>query len=167
MNKRKILNLLRTYSILLGIGLLTACGGGGGGDSSTTPPPPANTSPTSNAGADQIVLQGNSISLSGSASDNDGSISATQWQQTGGQSVTLSGDTTLSASFDAPVVGAITTLTFSLTVTDDDNATSTDTVSVTILPDDNNRVLLGPLIGANVVASRASNIAGTIETTTS
>jgi peptidyl-prolyl cis-trans isomerase B (cyclophilin B) len=162
MIKRKTIKQISFYSVFLLFGLLTACGSGGGGGAAA----PTNSSPSSVAGPDQTVLEGSEVALSGSASDSDGSISSTQWQQTGGTDVSLTNDATLNAGFTAPEVGASTTLTFTLTATDNSNATTVDTTTVTILPNDNNRVLLGPLIGANVAASRSSNPAGVIESTT-
>lgn len=96
----------------------------------------ANSPPTANAGPDQTVNEGKPVTLDGSASsDTDGTIASYSWTQTAGTSVTLTGANTASPTFTAPDVGPEgETLTFSLTVTDDDGATSTtsDTVDITV-----------------------------------
>jgi hypothetical protein len=47
--------------------------------------------------------------------------------------VTLSGSTTLSPTFTAPRVSTATTLSFELTVTDNDGVLSSDRVSVNVV----------------------------------
>lgn len=90
-----------------------------------------NVPPTANAGADQTVASGAAtVTLTGTDSDPDGVIASRQWAQTSGTAVTLSGATTATASFTAPV--GPDTLVFSYTVTDDDGATATDSVTVTV-----------------------------------
>jgi len=125
--------ILAAVSLLV----LASCGGGGGdgGDPKPRPPPP-NSAPSSQAGADQLVNEATAVSLDGSgSSDSDGSISAFAWAQTGGPTVQLQNPDTSVATFDAPAVTARELLTFELTVTDDDNAQSTDAVEVTINAD--------------------------------
>jgi hypothetical protein len=115
--------------------LLAACGGGGGG--STSPPPaPINVLPLANAGAAQAVIEGATVTLDGSASsDADGSIVSYTWMQTSGIAVTLSSATVARPTFTAPAVGASTTITFSLRVTDDRGASSDlASASVTVNP---------------------------------
>ena len=90
--------------------------------------------PVADAGADQTVNEGVTVNLDGSgSSDADGSIAAYAWTQTAGTPVTLTGADTATPSFSAPAVTADTTLTFQLTVTDDDGQPDTDTVQVTIV----------------------------------
>jgi hypothetical protein len=78
----------------------------------------SNTAPMANAGTDQSVGVGASVTLDGSgSSDPDGHTPLTYgWTQTGGPAVTLSSATAVSPTFTAP--GSPTVLTFSLTVTD-------------------------------------------------
>ncbi|MBA6347196.1 PKD domain-containing protein [Colwellia sp. BRX8-9] len=111
---------------------LVACGGGSDGGEKTAPTP-TNKAPTANAGEDQTVDEGNSITLSGSGTDTDGSISSYSWTQTSGESVTIDNSTIGSASFDVTTATQVT-LTFQLTVTDNDGATGSDTVNFTINP---------------------------------
>ena len=94
---------------------------------------PPNTSPTANAGADQTVNGGAAVTLSGSGSDTDGTIVSYAWAQTAGPAVTLNG-VPPTANFTAPSVTAVTVLTFRLTVTDNQGATGSDTVNITVNP---------------------------------
>ena len=132
---------------------ISACGGGGGDSdkvekpavvettSPTTPSnptPPANVAPTVDAGSNQSVDQQENVSLSASASDSDGSIASYQWSQISGQSVTLNNATSAQASFTAPDLADPETaesFEFEITVTDDDGATATSQVSVTVTPE--------------------------------
>ena len=127
---KKITNLLALV-LLSGI---VACGGGGGGGGTT---PPANQSPNAVAPADFNAVETTAVTLDGSgSSDSDGTIATYAWTQTAGTpTVTLNNANMASASFTAPAVDANTQLTFQLTVTDDDGATNSDSVVVTITPD--------------------------------
>jgi len=93
-----------------------------------------NLPPTANAGADQTVSEGSTVSLDGSNSDDlDDGIASYQWAQTGGTPVTLSNPFTVIPLFTAPLVGAGgDALTFQLTVTDSDGLQDTDTCIVNI-----------------------------------
>ena len=80
------------------------------------------------------MVQRASVGLNGGASsDPDGTIAGVRWVQVAGPAVTLSGSTTLSPSFAAPKVQANTTLTFELTVTDNDGVSSSDRVDVNVV----------------------------------
>lgn len=115
--------------------LLAACGGGGGGGGSTTPTPnpTPNQDPTANAGPDQTVLEQTQVALAGSGADADGSITATQWTQISGTSVTLANPASANTTFPAPIVGIDETLRFRIEVTDNDGAIATDESGVTVL----------------------------------
>lgn len=133
---------MRHGSILAGAAalLLAACSSGGGGDPQTPPAPPpgpTNVPPTANAGTAQAVTSGTTVTLNGSLSiDSDGTIASYNWTQTGGSpTVTLTNPTTAMPTFPAPTVAAATTLTFSLTVTDNSGAISSpSTVAITVNP---------------------------------
>jgi len=91
--------------------------------------------PVANAGFDQSVTEGDPVTLDGSgSSDADGTIATYLWEQVTGTPVTFPGaSTTPTVTFTAPQVGpAGETLTFQLTVTDDDGLLSSGTVSVTV-----------------------------------
>lgn len=99
-----------------------------------TPSGPPNVAPTANAGADLAATVGQTVTLAGQGSDSDGSVVAYAWRQLSGPAVSLSGAGSASASFTAPTVTSAQVLRFQLTVTDDDGATGSDTVDVTVQP---------------------------------
>ena len=88
--------------------------------------------PQADAGPDQSVDEFEAVTLDGSGSTDpkNGNLSY-QWEQTAGTPVVLSDDTAVQPTFDAPDAGA---LTFILTVTDEDELVSTDTVKIIITP---------------------------------
>lgn len=92
-----------------------------------------NTPPVVDAGPDRTVEPWSTVTLAATVSD-DGLITSRQWTQTGGTAVTLTGDTTDTATYEAPATIAGSTQTFSYTATDDDGAPTTDSVTVTVLP---------------------------------
>ncbi len=93
-----------------------------------------NAAPTANAGPNQTVASGAAVSLDGSgSSDRNGSIASYAWTAPNG--IALTGANTVRPSFDAPTLAAgaaDVTRTFTLTVTDNDGATATDTVVITV-----------------------------------
>ena len=92
-----------------------------------------NTAPTAEAGADQSVIEGATVTLSGSGSDAvDGDNVTFKWTQTSGSSVSISNSTSASASFDSNNRGD-QTLIFKLTVTDEWGAIASDTVSIVVV----------------------------------
>ncbi|MEO1046485.1 MAG: hypothetical protein AAFX04_13680 [Pseudomonadota bacterium] len=100
-----------------------------------SPPPPANIAPVAEAGPGQNVTEAQSVTLSGAQSrDNDGSITAFRWMQTSGPTLLLDSANSAELSFAAPLVLSRQQAELSLTVTDDDGATSTDSVTITIDP---------------------------------
>ena len=93
-----------------------------------------NMPPTADAGPDQTVDEGDTVTLEGSySSDPDGTIDFFEWAQTGGTAVTLSDATAAKPTFTAPNVGPDgETLAFQLTVTDDSGLQDTDTCIVNV-----------------------------------
>ncbi len=125
--------------------------GGGGGGGGTTPgtgagtgeaeatptPDPDNRAPWADAGDDQTVAVGDTVTLDGSGSaDVDEDEITYAWTQTGGSytgAVALTGANTASPTFtvDAALNGQ--TVEFTLTVTDEHGLTKTDAVMITVL----------------------------------
>jgi serine protease len=131
----KILCALLTAGLL---SLTAACGGGGGGGGGTaSPTPPPNTPPIAEAGDTQTVEPGTEVSLDGSASsDADGNITSYAWTQTDGPEVDISNADAVQGSFIAPSVASLTDLVFTLTVTDNDGASTSDSVTISVGPRD-------------------------------
>ncbi len=93
--------------------------------------PPPNQAPTANAGADQtITLPTSSVTLTGSGTDPDGSISTYQWTKIAGPtSFTIVSPTQAQTVINNLVQGVYQ---FELRVTDNGGATDRDTVTVTV-----------------------------------
>jgi K+-transporting ATPase c subunit len=90
----------------------------------------ANIAPTANAGVDQtITLPTNSVSLSGSGTDPDGTISNYSWTKISGPAASIT-----NANAAATTVTGLTqgTYKFELTVTDNNGATGKDTMQVIV-----------------------------------
>ena len=111
--------------------LAAGCGGGGGGGGGSAPPP-VNQAPTANAGADQSVIAGESVALSGSGTDPEGSTLTYSWTQTAGPDAGISGANGAQATVTVPSAAPGTVLTFELTVTDSGGEADSDSVSLTI-----------------------------------
>ncbi|MGZ4025747.1 MAG: PKD domain-containing protein [Flavisolibacter sp.] len=112
---------------------LTATDNGGAtayADVTVTVNAAVNQPPTVNAGQDQVItLPGNSLTLSGSASDPDGTIASYQWTKISGGSAILSTPAAASTTISGLAQGVYV---FRLTVTDNSGATTWDEVSVTV-----------------------------------
>jgi len=115
--------------------LLAGCGGGGTG-SSTSPSRSAttvaNVPPIAQAGQNQQVFENVTVTLAGSGTDADGSVVGFEWSQTSGEIVTLSDSNQAIATFQAPATTESEVLEFTLRVTDNSGATSTDSMTVTV-----------------------------------
>ena len=92
--------------------------------------PAGNLAPSVNAGSDQTVETGVSVTLSGTASDADGTIASLLWTQTSGTTVSLSSTTSTSTTFTAP--SSPSTLVFQLTAIDNEGTSGSDSVNVII-----------------------------------
>ena len=114
--------------------LLSACGGSKKADSPPNILPPANASPTVDAGADQMVNEAVVVTIQGVGGDADGSVASYSWTEISGSTVAISGADTATATFDAPTTATRLTLTFELTVTDNQGATATDVVTIIVDP---------------------------------
>ena len=95
-----------------------------------TDEPILNSPPVADAGRDQAVQEGRTVTLNGAATDPDDDDLTYTWSHDSTMEITF--DTSLpAATFAAPQVDTDTTVTFTLTVTDG-LATSTDAVLVTV-----------------------------------
>jgi uncharacterized repeat protein (TIGR01451 family) len=90
-----------------------------------------NHPPQANAGPDQVVEQGEMVTLTGGASsDPDGHALTFRWTQTGGAGVALSDEGSPGPTFTAPHEAGV--LTFTLTVSDPYGLSDVDAISVTV-----------------------------------
>jgi hypothetical protein len=92
---------------------------------------PTNNVPTANAGVDQTVTVGDTVTLNGSgSSDPDGDALTYAWSQVGGpETLVLEGAATAQAGFEAPEAGIYA---IRLVVHDGQVASVPDTVTVTV-----------------------------------
>lgn len=89
-----------------------------------------NQVPVADAGADQVRAVGATVTLDGTASTDDVAVTSYAWTQISGPAVALTGANTAQPTFTASTGG---TLVFQLTAQDVRAASSTDTVTVTVL----------------------------------
>lgn len=97
----------------------------------TTADPDGNVAPVVNAGPDRTVtLPASTVTITGSASDTDGTISGYAWTRVSGPNTpTFSGASTATLTASGLVQG---TYIFRLTATDNNSATASDEVTVTV-----------------------------------
>lgn len=89
-----------------------------------------NISPSANAGTDQtIILPTSSVTLTGSGSDPDGSISSYVWSKISGTGGTIVSPNNASTSVTGLSAGIYV---FRLTVTDNGSATAIDEITITV-----------------------------------
>ena len=144
---------IRSYISIIGLlivsTLVVSCDGGDDATPTSTPTPtptptptstptptptPTNVDPTAAAGTDQTMTSDAAVTLTGTGSDSDGTIASYVWSQEGGTGLTLSNANTATATFTAPVVTTVTSYTLKLTVTDNDGASGSDELVVTVNP---------------------------------
>ena len=92
----------------------------------------ANNPPTVDAGQDQVVDEGDAVTLSGTASDPEGDHLTYLWSHDSALSITVSNATSPLTTFTAPAVDSDVTVTFVLSVSDGTNTDVTDQVTITI-----------------------------------
>ena len=134
-----------------------------------------NQPPSVSAGVNQTVNETAPVTLTGSAADPDGTITAYQWTQTGGPAVTLSGVNTPTVTFTAPWVTGDTLLTFQLSVTDNNGAVASATTSVTAKNVSGVDLVVTSVSGSVITIKRGSSFsftsitknAGNLKTSTS
>ncbi len=92
-----------------------------------------NQPPTANAGADQTVAEGATVTLAGSGTDPEGQTLTYAWTAPSG--ITLSDASAAKPTFTAPDRTADYTLTFSLVVNDGSSDSAADTVEISVTAD--------------------------------
>lgn len=93
---------------------------------------PVNSPPVADAGESQTVDIGTTVSLVGSATDEDDDPMTYLWNQVAGPSVTLSTSTDLETGFVAPKADVDTVLTFQLIANDGQADSEPATVDITV-----------------------------------
>jgi len=116
--------------------------------------------PTALAPDDFEAIEMTTVALDGSGSSDDRAIASYLWEQTGGQNITLENTTSAVANFAAPEVAENETLvmTFELTVTDTNGASSTDEVDVTIVDTPSQSTLTGKITYDHVLHNQSTNV---------
>jgi len=110
---------------------------------------PINISPVAVAGDDRSATVASLVILNGANSyDDDGTIATYLWEQVGESNIGISQAHTSNAQFTAPIVSAITQLTFKLTVTDNEGASDSDVIIITVSPVNQNPSNLTPTASA-------------------
>lgn len=122
----KTTRMIHLLAMLGFLAFLVGCDGSGGDGE--------NLLPTADAGADQVVDEQTLVMLHGMGTDTDGSIVSVAWVQSSGPLMTLNGADTYNATFTAPAVTQEMTLTFRLTVIDNEGLTASDDVIITVNP---------------------------------
>ena len=120
-----------------------------------------NSPPTVNAGQDQEVAEGTTVSLSGTVSDDDPEDTPThEWTHDGPSGITFANPAALSTTFAAPDVAANTTFTVTLTANDGTVEVS-DALQVTIA--DSPSIPPAADAGLNLTAAGSITDTGTLE----
>ena len=120
-----------------------------------------NSQPTVNAGPDQTVDEGDTVTLSGTATDVDtGDALTYSWTHDSDLAITITGSDSASASFTAPNVAANTTFTVTLTV-NDGTVDVFDTLQVTITDSSNSPPAVEAGADQEVVEGATVTLSGT------
>lgn len=136
-------------------------------------PAASNQAPVANAGGSKVIqLPTNSVTLTGSGNDSDGTIASYAWVKLSGAAATIASPAAAQSLITGLAEGIYT---FRLTVTDNEGATGTNDVTVTVLPTSVNQNPLAsaglnqsiilPTNSTNLVGS-ASDPDGTVQSTT-
>ncbi|MEM9085781.1 MAG: PKD domain-containing protein [Pseudomonadota bacterium] len=111
---------------------LTVDDGFGGIDTDTVNITVGNQAPTAQAGPNQNVTGGTTVSLSGTASDPNGDPLSFQWTQLNGPPVTIDNSNSANSSFIAPAPAANAQTLELQFVADDGDATGSDTLIINV-----------------------------------
>ena len=119
------------------------------------------SAPTAAAGPNQTVTEGDLVLLNGSLSSAPCNfISNYQWTQISGTDVLLNNSFEMEASFIAPFVDAVNTLSFQLTVENNLGESDIDTVNINV---NKNGTNLPPIADANIDQSVIENAKVTLD----
>ena len=117
-----------------------------------------NIPPSVDAGLDQTVHEGQTVMLSGTATDDDGDQMTYGWTHDSDLAITLSDPTALNTTFVVPAVDDDTYVTFTLTVSDDTSEVTASTI-ITINHDGAPSVSIGA--DQTVQAGQTVTLSGT------
>lgn len=122
----------RLFLILSIVGIISGCGGGGGNSESEVAPVVTQNNPPSISVANvpSEVAKGQSLALTATASDEDGSIASVIWQQTAGQVVLAEPTNANSITLDLAPASSFTPKEYVFTVTATDNQGAAVTQSI-------------------------------------
>lgn len=127
-----------------------------------------NIAPTVNAGVDQTVTAGDTVTLTAIATDSntDGSIVSYSWQQ---EAADINVDTIINsdqsiASFIAPDVDNTQTLTFTVQVTDNAGAISSDMVTIDILSKNTPEITINFPLAFGITTGDEIDVVGEVTT---
>jgi hypothetical protein len=126
--------LLKSAFLLALLSVVSACSSdsdSSDSDSSDTDTSVTDEAPTVDAGSDQTVTEGDTVTLTATVSD-DGSYTVTWAQTDGDTTISLSDTDSETVSFTAPDVDSDETYSFEVTVDDGVNDAVSDTVTVTV-----------------------------------
>jgi len=140
------MKLFKQWQIIACVFTLAACGGGG----SSAPSNKTNQSPTVNISGPTQMESGTTISLSATASDADGSIVSFSWTADTGAAVTLGDNKSATLSVTSANVPSDTTVKFTLTVTDNQGASTQTTAQIKIAAKKTSLVISGLVTDAVV-----------------
>jgi len=100
------------------------------GDQGSGNPDDPNQLPIANAGNDQTVALGNTVTLTGSNStDSDGTLTLYEWREANGDLINAASTADPNVQWQPSATG---TFTLTLTVTDNDGDTGSDTTTITV-----------------------------------
>ncbi|WP_039917256.1 PKD domain-containing protein [Cellvibrio mixtus] len=141
------MKIQKKWPLFLSVLVLSACGGGGGGGSSS---PKNNQPPTASISGPSQMESGATISLSAIASDSDGSIASYSWTADSSTAVTLGDNKSATLSVTSANVSADTTVKLTLTVTDNQGASTQANQQVKIAAKKTSLAISGLVIDAAV-----------------
>ncbi len=122
--------------------------------------PIVNDAPVATVASTSIDADENAeVTLDASASsDADGDALTFLWEQTGGDTVVINSSDAAVASITTPEVLANSVLTFTVTVTDTNNASDTETVVVNVADSNNNETPLAAVASAAINADEGTSV---------